>query len=572
MSIPLAETPTIGLGRFIKEARFSVPSHQRDYSWKEEYISAFLTDITQAHREKEDLYFCGLMVFLKNDSSEFQVLDGQQRLATTIMLISAVRNWLRKYSEYESSATKVQDRYLGDSGLDDDEVLPKLVLNSANNDYFYRFVSETRPISEVQSEIQTLRRGDRNKALLAAIVYVNSEVEKMASGFSDAGAAKSYLLDLVDYMTESVKIVRLIVSGDDQAYTIFETLNDRGMDLAPLDLVKNYLFSRAEKLRSRNGLRDLEERWTEMMTVLSNAQANSFLRAFWASRHGAPEGAKLFAPFKKKYKEPQEAYDASLELRAVAEHYVALSDPDDPVWVGYSDKARESVKALSVIGASQLYPVILAAIPKFDRDQMQRVLRLIEVIAVRYQLVARGRPGRMESLGGKTAKAISDNKITKATEVFHELRELYVADDVFQSDFETKYERESKKAVYLLSKLERQARLNAQDENPNDATPPSNITVEHILPKSPGDEWSDTINAYPEFHSDYLYRLGNLCLLADANRALGNKGFATKKATFEGTRLLLTSGVARYDDWTPDTVSSRQKWMAQLAVAEWRFQ
>jgi len=572
MSIPLAETPTIGLGRFIKEARFSVPSHQRDYSWKEEYISAFLTDITHAHKEREDLYFCGLMVFLKNESSEFQVLDGQQRLATTIMLISAIRNWLRKYSEYESSATKVQDRYLGDSGLDDDEVLPKLILNSANNDFFYRFVSETRPISEVKAEINNLKRGDRNKALLAAVVYVNGEVEKMAGKFSDAGAAKSYLLDLVDYITENVKIVRLIVSGDDQAYTIFETLNDRGMDLAPLDLVKNYLFSRAEKLRSRNGLRDLEERWTEMMTVLSNAQANSFLRAFWASRHGTPEGAKLFAPFKKKYKEPQEAYDASLELRSVAEHYVALSDPDDPVWAGYSTKARESVKALTVIGASQLYPIILAAISKFDRDQMQRVLRLIEVIAVRYQLVARGRPGRMESLGAKVAKAISDNKITKAAEVFHELRELYVADEIFQSDFEAKYERESKKAVYLLSKLERQARLNGQDEHTDDATPSNSITVEHILPKSPGAEWSDTIEAYPDFHADYLYRLGNLCLLADANRALGNKGFATKKATFASSRLLITSGVTRYDDWTPEQVSSRQKWMAQLAVSEWRFQ
>jgi uncharacterized protein with ParB-like and HNH nuclease domain len=101
LTIPLSETPTVGLGQFIKEVRFNVPSHQRDYSWKEEYVKQFLDDIEGAMKSGEQIYFCGLMVFTKTGSPAFQVLDGQQRLATTLMLFSSIRNWLGGYSAYQ---------------------------------------------------------------------------------------------------------------------------------------------------------------------------------------------------------------------------------------------------------------------------------------------------------------------------------------------------------------------------------------------------------------------------------------------------------------------------------------
>lgn len=114
MTIPLAETPTVGLGQFIKEVRFQVPSHQRDYSWKEEYVKQFIDDITGALKEKDDLYFCGLMVFTKTDQPVFHVLDGQQRLATTLMIVSAIRNWLGGYSAFKKPQTQIEERYLVD--------------------------------------------------------------------------------------------------------------------------------------------------------------------------------------------------------------------------------------------------------------------------------------------------------------------------------------------------------------------------------------------------------------------------------------------------------------------------
>ena len=569
MTVPLSETPTVGLGQYIRETRFMVPRHQRDYSWKEEYVSTFLDDIEGAMAGGEELYFCGLMVLVKSDASAFQVLDGQQRLATTLMILGAIRNWLGGYSAYAKAHTQITERYLGESDLGEEEVQPKLVLNAANNDFFSRFVIKAVPLSDIEKALSGCKRADRNRALLEAAIYINKRIREKASSFGDPEQAKAYFLSLVKFMNDTVQIVRLVVSGDEAAYTIFETLNDRGMELSPLDLVKNHLFSRAER-KGEQALKGLEERWTEMMTLLSTVKADSFLRVFWASRRGALEGSKLFKQFKKEYADPNAAYSVSLDMRSAAERYVALSDQEDPVWSPYGESARQSVSALSIIGASQLHPVLLAALDKFDNREMVRLLKLLEVIAVRYQLVARGRPGRIESLGARLAKAITEGAISTASTAFTELRELYIPDDQFRSDFASKTERESKKAAYLLRGLEHQALVRANDPHQSE-TRPHLVTIEHILPKSPGKEWPVELRKDTDLHKDYLFRLGNLCLL-DNNNALGNKEFAEKKKHYATSKLLTTKSVAKFDVWDMDAINARQLEFASHAVSEWRFQ
>jgi hypothetical protein len=116
MTLPLSDTPTVGLGRFIKESRFIVPSHQRDYSWIQDYVEEFIRDIEEAISAERETYFCGLMVFTATSAATFKVLDGQQRLATTLMLFSAVRNWLSTFGEYDPLRNQVND-YLGSQEL-----------------------------------------------------------------------------------------------------------------------------------------------------------------------------------------------------------------------------------------------------------------------------------------------------------------------------------------------------------------------------------------------------------------------------------------------------------------------
>lgn len=289
---------------------------------------------------------------------------------------------------------------------------------------------------------------DRSETLVKAAIHVNRYIERRADEFSTSEEAKDYFLAMLVYLSDRVQIVRFVLESDDAAYNIFETPNDRGLELAPLDLVKNYLFSHPEKYRA-GSLVEFEARWTEMMASLSSARADSFLRAFWSTRQGKPEGAKLFTAFKKEYSDPANLYSISVEMRRDAERYAALFSSHDVIWSAFSPRAKSSVDALGTIGFSQAYPIVLAALDKFSKPEMERVLWLIECVAVRHQLIGRRRPGRVESLGGRAAKDIYDGKIASATAVLSLIRELYVPDDEFRLAFETYEESSSKKVRYL---------------------------------------------------------------------------------------------------------------------------
>ena len=571
MTLPLSETPTVGLGRFIKESRFLVPNHQRDYSWTAVYVRAFLRDIEEALNNKNKIYFCGLMVFTKPEGQVLKVLDGQQRLATTLMIFSAIRNWMRLYKAYDKQAFQIETQLLQTDDIGGSGAEPKLILTPANNTYFQQYVIEAVPTSAIIKCLKDRSVQDRKKILLKSALLINRHIETKASEFPGSDAAKDYFVELIKYLSDTVQVVRLVLSGDDAAYTIFETLNDRGLELAPLDLVKNYLFSRAGRYKP-GSLQELEERWAEMMALLGSVRVDSFLRAFWASRHGKMEGSKLYSAFKKTYDTPEKAYQISIDMRAAAERYAALFSSADAVWSDYDDKAQRSVDALEAIGSLQMHPIILAALERFSKQEMTRLLRLLEIIAVRYQLVMRGRAGRIESLGGRAARDIWEKKITKAIEVRTALDELYVPDDQFEQRFRIKTETEGRKARYLLTVLERQSLL--RDGNTfADELIPGNVTVEHIFPKSPHGHWEDEMLTDPKL-PEMRNRLGNICLLPGVNRALGNKSWDEKLATYAKSRLRTTNTLDReqYPKWGRDAIEKRQGYMAKLAVAAWRFE
>jgi hypothetical protein len=164
----------VGLGKLLRENKFSVPNHQRDYSWKEEHVRQLFADIFDASQRGDPYYFVGLMVFLHGQSGELIVLDGQQRLATAIIFLSAVRNWLRQYSEKQEDASRIQDWFIGSSELGERTPRPRIVMNAANNLAFSDYVAQAVPISDITTALTKLRRNDRSRRLLECAVYCHS--------------------------------------------------------------------------------------------------------------------------------------------------------------------------------------------------------------------------------------------------------------------------------------------------------------------------------------------------------------------------------------------------------------
>ena len=567
MTSGISEAPPTGLGQLLIESRFAVPNHQRDYSWTEDEVKQMFDDLESALTANDKTYFLGLMVFMKSAGGALIVLDGQQRLATGVIYASAVRSWLRGYSQHSQDADQIQSSFIGRAELGETELLPRLIMNSANNGAFNDYVVSSVPTSEIQAALGKLKRQDRNRHLLEAALYCRSRVDNLAHELGDADKTAKAFIENIKYLRDHVSIARLIVSDDGAAFTIFETLNDRGLNLSPLDLIKNYLFGRAEA-RSPVTIRDMEARWTQMMATLSDVRPDYFLKAFWTSRHGRTQKPQLFPSLKANYKTPEQVVELSIDMLGAAEQYAAIESADDPVWVPYPPDTRIRIRNLRLLGARQVHPVVLAALSRMASTELGRLMKLLEVLIVRYQLIGGLRTGRLEIACARLANRIFAGDISTASDAFNDVADIFPGDDDFQAAFAYKQERTNSKAQYILRHLENEERRLASKTGES-----LNLTVEHVLPKNPGNAWKAEIQQDETIAGECVYRLGNLCLLTAAeNKDVANSSFQKKKTVYAKSEIILTQKISETLAWSREEIEKRQARMAKLARTIWRFQ
>jgi Protein of unknown function DUF262/Protein of unknown function (DUF1524) len=570
MADALSEAPTFGIAKILQDGRFVVPDHQRDFAWTTDEVRQLFDDVEDAMSKPADSYFLGLLVFL-TEGDRFTILDGQQRLATTTIIFAAIRDWLRQYEGYQDEARTIQDRYIGGKELGEKDPTPQLVLNRANNSMFFDYVVNSKAIEDVNTALEKLKRHDPNRELLKAVIYTHDRIKRIAAKINDPAESAQHFYALIAFFRDRIRTVRLTVADENAAYTLFETLNDRGIDLSPLDLVKNFLFKKAVS-QSVDTLKDMQTRWVQMIATLANVKATSFLKAFWTSRHGRIRTNQLFSTFRNEYASPKKAVDLSVEMLGAAEQYAALESADDAVWSPFSKEARAIIPALKLLGGQQVHPVILSGLARFDISEMQKLLRLLEVCVVRFLLVVGGNPGRFEPACAKLADDIYKKKITTAASAFAELKAaaVYPPDAEFENSFRVKSERNSQKARYFLRAIEKERKFKLKPKMANEWEP-SVLTLEHILPKKPGPEWKPQLGADKDLLEDCLMRLGNMCLLTSVNKELGSLGFEKKKKTYVDSDLELTKELASVGNWNRSAIEARQAQMAKLAPVVWRF-
>jgi hypothetical protein len=569
--ITVSEAPTTGLGKLLMENRFFVPTHQRDYRWDEDRVKKLFEDLTEAMERQDQFYFIGLMVFMRADDGRLRVLDGQQRLATTMMILSAIRAWFGGNEGGHATATQIQADFIGRSELGETRVLPKLSLNFNNDDRFQRYVIAGSPIAEVRAERAATNRNAPNYPLLDAIVYCHDRISGIATSHANAKLTAEYLIRLAKFIRDSVIVVRLTVPNEANAFRVFETLNDRGLDLSAVDLLKNYLFGLAHE-EAGPLLAQVEGRWAQITQALQNAKEEDFLRVFWTSRHGRTQLDQIFEDVRSKYKSGTAANDLSIDLLEAAEHYAALDVSDDPVWARFSLEVKERISTLRMLGSKQVRPVLLSAIKCFDVTEFERLLRLLEVVTVRWQLIGGERTGAIEIQCARLAHLIFQKRVETAQKARETLDAVYLSDSAFHAKFAEKDNLSNQKAVYLLRQIEEHERQVQMGATAKELGPSRALTTEHVLPRNPSDEWSDEIRADASLVADCALRLGNICLLSEPrNRDAGRNSFDDKKAIYAASDLFTTREIASHKKWDRQAIHHHQSWLAKRATAIWRY-
>jgi hypothetical protein len=555
LSVPQLQMNLVGIGDVLRASPLSVPVYQRSYAWKERHVQELLDDLASAMQNGEPEYFLGSIV-LTEAQGRRQVVDGQQRLATVTMFIAAVRDYFHSNDE-DKKANSIEHDFLASLDVRTEELEPRLTLNSMDNEFF-----RSQIIAAPDKRVASDSGRESHRRISDAFRLAKDRVHAIATAAGES-AATNAIMDWIDYIQSKAKVITVRVPDDLNAFTIFETLNDRGLTLAISDLLKNYLFSKAG-----SRLSEVQAAWTGMQSNLESIGEEEvivdFIRHLWSSKNGLTRERELYKKIRDAVSNCTKAIQFAQELEAEARTYCALVNADHPYWRAHGDTVRGFVATFNVLRVEQVRPLLLAVLAKFKTGQVEKAFRLITSCIVRV-LVAGIRGGTIESLYATLARDVSNGAIKNENALRTQMKTAIPSDTEFQDAFERASVSKSYLARYYLREIERCANTAIPEWTPSRSI--EDVTLEHVLPQRIDNVWG----VFDEdSHRSFVRRIGNLAILAaDDNVDVANKSFTEKKKAYKRSSFETTKCITNVSEWTQNAILQRQHQLAALAVKTW---
>ena len=547
------EQPTFG--SLVGNGRtFEVPPFQRDYSWDKEEWEDLWLDLIGIDEEGD--HYMGYVVLQETkESKNFIIIDGQQRLATISIIILAAVKLLLEWGD-KQRAEDLRNQYLSFKEPVSQIYKTKLKLNR-NNDYVYSL-----QLLQLQIPQFTASFKPSEKRVFGAFKYFYKQLKDHFESNKSSTDLTALISKTID---EKLFFTSITVNDDINAYKVFETLNARGVRLSTADLLKNYLFSKVFA-KVEGEVEDLEKKWYRINDILAKTDITNFIRHFWNSRNYPTERkSTLFKTIKKKV----DTYELSINLIQSLDEsvliYAALINPDSEVWIGEQSKY---IAEMNILEVSQCFPLLMIAKQKLAELEFTKLLRDVVAISFRYNTIGGQNPNELERVYGKASVAIFNGELSTAKDIFqNHLKDVYMDDNSFKNDFKNKQVNTNKYnllAKYILSKLE------VQYGGIEPILTGKNLTIEHILPERPNDDWAEQFQNVDA--QDYIYRLGNFTLLESSkNRDADRKPFEEKQEIYATSNYKLSKEQTDFEKWNVASISDRQKDMANKASSVWRI-
>lgn len=550
-----------GIGQLLKVNKLEVPKYQRDYAWEEKHVVDFYEDIATAIRNSESEYFIGSIVVKTNAKGRAEVVDGQQRLATTTILINLIKE-IFESREDKKRAFKIENDYLMSQDLRTEEEVPHFILNQTDREFFTQTILGASEKTEKNN--QTTQKSSHVRLLKAKSLLR----QKINFALQASDNDPNFLIDWIEYLAHNVRVIWVEVPDYSNAFTIFETLNDRGLDLAISDLLKNYLFH-----KSGSVIEKTQRNWLSMSSVLEAAESDSivvpYIKYLWSSYHGNVREKDLYKSIKNKIRSKQAASEFASTLARNATLYVAILFSDHHFWSDYSDSTREAIRTINLLGMVQIRPLLLSILVSFEKKEIEKTISAMVSIITRLIVTGTLSSGVFEKQFSINAMKVRKKEIVSLKDLLDSLKTILPGDNLFEEEFKKFTVSKSSLAKYLLSTIENHMRNKSGAElvpNTNAAI----VNLEHILPKKLSEDWAQISE---EEHKMYCRRLGNQTLLnSKKNSKLGNISFQKKKRVYQSSEFIITKQIAdSYDSWTSEEIKDRQNLFAKYAVQCWKL-
>jgi len=533
-----------------KNRAYRVPIYQRPYVWNEEQWQELFDDLSGL--TDSDVHFLGSVVVvtdLKTNAAVeyYQVVDGQQRLATILIWLAALRDSLRERGETELADYITGFLFITQYSEGQFSRIPKLTLGEFDDPIFQDILDGKPPRT--------------NESLLnKCYAYYRNKTEE----------------DILSGLLNKISIVHINVFSHLNAFRLFDTLNDRGLELSSVDLVKNFLLMKV------SGIREIFDEtvflWNEMCTRVRDKDPVKFLRRYVLSRFkGKVPEARLYEKIMVAlaHAEPVDIKAFTADLAEKAAIY------DKIVRAGFSsDAVNRRLKDLHLVEVTPSYSLLLLVFAAFDgrtRDISEKdvcdILRAVEAFHIRWGISGRF-TGNLDQIYNTICIELAGHDPSQYRDFItntlaEELLENGIDDKTFARNFVTRpFKSNESRTKYILLTL---SRIMNPDEEPVDADV---VTTEHIMPVVLGARWrEELVNSVGskddmlKLHRENLGRIGNLTLVTgDWNIGLSNRAFSEKKEKkyYWDTELAITNALLGYERWGFEEIGRRSRELYDL--------
>jgi uncharacterized protein with ParB-like and HNH nuclease domain/predicted transport protein len=538
--------------------QFTIPVFQRDYAWAESNCEQLWNDIIRVGTSDiSRVHFLGSLVYVPTGESsagftQYQVIDGQQRLTTWTLLMIALRDHIVE---------------TGFSGAEDGPTAKRI------DAYFLKNEQEDR---ERRYKL-ILRRHDESS--LRALIDGRDLPSDASENISDNYDLFRGLLKTVDPALVYRGLGRLIVvdvklDATDNPQLVFESLNSTGVDLSQSDLIRNFILMR---LPEKEQTKLYNDRWSKIETLFrgSDRTFDAFARDYLALRTHASKQEKasnIYRAFREVFDEFV-AKDGSLDkllehMQRHATYYAAFSlsvGVPKPLQTSMSRlKSLVDVPAILVMHLFECHQKLRT----MTEAEFQEALALLESYVLR-RSICDGQTRGYWQIFADIAEEIDVKKpLSSLKGILASQHESYryPSDPEFQRCLKDRDLYNTRICWHVLEQLE--------NHGSKEITDTSALQIEHIVPQNPklnaawqkmlGKNWRDVQQAW-------LHRLGNLTLTG-YNSKYSDRSFEDKKTIddgFEESAVRLNKFVRDQKKWTEAEMQRRSGLLASRAVKVW---
>ena len=594
-----------------------VPKYQRTYAWQSSQIIDFRDDIQNCLHARLEArrvnQFFGSIICARSSmpnslALRYEVIDGQQRLSSFVMLVAAmvdsIENLLMSDSASSSDANAVKSlNYIAKKarqdflehkytkGLKPFETA-KMTLSESDNDYFQKVLddetSDGKEIAEMKSK--NVRKSHLN--ILEARVFLRKFIASELSGKKTLEEKCEVLKHLFcDVLTKDCTVIFMWSDDRMEAYRIFQVLNNRGARLRDGDLLRAITLEMLDDKQFTNQQNELAKNWNEMLKYSPNT-VDEYLLWYFSSYEGyrpkLTEVTDQFMEVRFKQKPGVIATSKAVATNAVAEvsqmkqDFQAMDQLVNGDWP-YKDQngvTKWDVSRLGILvkrlDQTSVLPLLLA-LKLLGPKKFTEALVSIERFIFRYKTTVSAHIDPARHVFYKQAKAIRANQSTyNIDELRKELGSLldkYASENVFTSkirEFRLSNHRDKRSIKYMLLTIEDYYDW-ASSSHGKKADPVckskstvfdiDSLTLEHIYPQNPqkGEECKKL--------NDLTDHLGNLTLLGpEDNSEMGNLPFSKKRSEYKNSRLKLSQEIGKKRKWDFKAVNKRTDELIEMAV------